>query len=64
MSGGAYVAAAIERSVTVYLTVAACQGPESAAAFGWACRELMEALDCRLDAAAALLRAELDRRGL
>lgn len=59
-----FVQGSIDRAVTTYITVAALPGPESAAAFGWACKELMEALDCNLGAAAALLKAELDRKGI
>lgn len=59
-----FVQTAIDHAVTTYTTVAALPGPESAAAFGWACKGLMEALNCNLGAAAALLKAELDRRGL
>lgn len=59
-----YMQAAIERAVTTYVTVTALPGPESAAAFGWACKELMETLNCTLGAAAALLKAELDRRAV
>jgi len=59
-----FVQVALSHAVTTYVTVAALPGPESAAAFGWACKELMEALNCNLGTAAALLKAELERRGV
>lgn len=62
--GPGYVTDAVDRAVTTYITVASLPGPESAAAFGWACAGLIEALNVNLGSAAALLRAELDRRKL
>lgn len=59
-----YIQGALERAVTTYSTLKVLPGPENAAAFGWACKELMEALNCNLGAAAALLKAELDRRAV
>lgn len=61
---GQFVTEAVDRAVVAYTTTAALPGPEREAAFGWACVELMKALDCTLGAAAALLRAELDRRSV
>ena len=57
-----YIQGPLERAITTYSTIKALPGPENAAAFGWACKELTEALNCNLGAAAALLKAELDRR--
>jgi len=57
------LAAAIEQAVQTYLTLSAVNGPESAAAFGIACGELMERLNLPLTHAASMLRAELTRRG-
>ena len=59
-----FIQAAVDRAVITYKTIAALPGPESAAAFGYACGELMQALNVTLATAAALLRAEMDRRGM
>lgn len=58
-----FIQTTVERAVITYKTISALPGPESSAAFGWACKEIMEGLNCNLGTAAALLRAELERRG-
>lgn len=59
-----FIQTALDRAVVTYTTISALAGPESAAAFGWSCKDIMEALNCNLPTAAALLKAELERRGI
>lgn len=61
MSAG-FIQGAVLRAVLTYQTIAALEDPVSAAAFGYACGELMQVLNVNLQTAATLLRAELDRR--
>lgn len=59
-----FLAAAVDTAVQAYTIMSRLGPPVDAAAFGVACGELRVRLNITLNAAALLLRTELDRRKL